>query len=57
MIYRFAGLAVLTGAFSPVHAGMTFVLLALGGLVVGAGWAGCGSGCWGACRTAYSVLP
>ncbi|SAY48249.1 Sodium, potassium, lithium and rubidium/H() antiporter [Komagataeibacter rhaeticus] len=37
VIYRFAGLAVLTGAFSPVHAGMTFVLLALGGLVGGGG--------------------
>lgn len=37
VIYRFASLAVLTGEFSPVQAGMTFGLLALGGLVVGGG--------------------
>ncbi|MCE2563226.1 sodium:proton antiporter [Komagataeibacter sp. FNDCF1] len=37
VIYRFAALAVLTGEFSPIHAGMTFGLLALGGLVLGGG--------------------
>jgi len=40
IIYRFAVIAVVTGAFSLASAGLEFVLAALGGIVVGAaiGW-------------------
>ncbi len=34
---RFAVAAMLTGAFSPLSAGLSFIWLALGGLVIGAG--------------------
>ena len=34
---RFAVAAMLTGAFSPLHAGLSFIWLALGGLAIGAG--------------------